>query len=103
VAIAQSIGPHTTTGAILLYIAPAATFVTGAILYYIEVQASRYLEKRAISSARKTLVRQLNNPRLSNEHKAQILKMLENLEMSEATWEIERVKIMRLTPPSFTE
>jgi hypothetical protein len=62
VAIAQTIGPHTTAGAILLYLAPAISFIAGAALYYLEVQASQYLERRLVASARRTLERQLDNP-----------------------------------------
>ena len=98
VAIAQTVGPHTTLGMILLYLAPATSFVIGAALYYVEVQASRYLERRVINSARKTLERQLDSNRTSDSHKVRIRKMLEELEVSEASAELDRVRLLRITP-----
>ncbi len=104
VAVAQSIGPHTTLGAILLYLAPATSFVTGAILYYFEVQASRYLERRVVNNARKTLERQLDSPRTSKEHKAKIRTMLEDLEVTVAAAELQRVKLIGVPlPPSLSK
>lgn len=91
--MAQTIGPETTAGALLLYIAPAASIVVGALLYYLELQASRYLERRVVNSARRTLERQLDNPRTSPEHKAKMRVMLEELEETVATTELERVKL----------
>ena len=101
VAVAQTIGPGTTVGEILLYVAPFASFVVGSVLYYMEIQASRYLERRAVSGARKTLVRQLDSPHTTEEHKAKIRKLLERLEESVATAELERVKLMDTLPPPF--
>ncbi len=98
VAIAQTIGPHTTLGTVLLYVAPATSFVVGVALYYLEVQASRYLERRVINSARKTLERQLDSNRTSDTHKTRIRKMLEELEVSEASAELDRVRLIRITP-----
>jgi hypothetical protein len=88
-------------GEILLYVAPFASFVVGSVLYYMEIQASRYLERRAVSGARKTLVRQLDSPHTTEEHKAKIRKLLERLEESVATAELERVKLMDTLPPPF--
>ena len=93
VALAQTLGTNTTAGAILLYAAPAVSVLVGTSLYYAEVQAARYLERRMVNNARKTLVRQLNDPHTSAEHKAKIRQMLEELEQSIAVAELERVKI----------
>jgi hypothetical protein len=96
VALAQSvIGADTTLGAVILYIAPAMSFVAGATLYYLEVQASRYLERRLVNNARKTLERQLDGNRTSNEHKARIRRKLEELEEAVASAELERVRLLR--------
>ena len=62
VAIAQSLGPGSTVGAILLYAAPAVSVVIGTSLFYLEVQATRYLERRLVNNARRTLERQLASP-----------------------------------------
>lgn len=94
VAIAQTIGSGTTTGEILLYLAPFVSFIVGSVLYYLEIQASRYLERRAVSNARNTLIQQLTNPHTTEDHKAKIRKLLERLEESVATAELERVKLI---------
>lgn len=93
VAIAQSLGPGSTVGAILLYAAPAVSVVIGTSLFYLEVQATRYLERRLVNNARRTLERQLASPHTSDAHKAKITRMLEDLEQSIAAAELERVKI----------
>jgi hypothetical protein len=98
VALAQSIGPHTTLGLVLVYAAPAASFVIGAVQYYLEVQASRYLWLRVVNSARKTLEQQLDNPRTSDPHKVRMRKRLEQLEEAVASAELERVSIFNLAP-----
>lgn len=92
VAVAQSIGPSTTLGAILLYAAPAASVIIGTGLYFVELQVSRYFERRLARSAIKTLTKQLQNPATSNGHKARIRKFLEEVENSVAASELERVK-----------
>lgn len=96
VAIAQSMGPNTALGAVLLYLSPSISFIVGLAFYYLQVQASRYFEKRLIGNAKKTLERQLDNPKTSEEHKAKIRAMLEDLEQFVATQELERVKLIGL-------
>jgi hypothetical protein len=96
VAIAQSIGPHTALGATILYLSPAASYVVGLLLFYGEIQASRYLELRLVANARKTLERQLDNPRTSASHKAKIRRKLEQLEESIAATELERIKVIKV-------
>jgi len=94
VAIAQTVGPSSTLGIILLWIAPTVSFTTGVAFYYIQVQASRYFEKRLIGNAKKTLESQLDNTKTSDEHKTEIRKMLEDLERSVAAAELERVRLI---------
>ena len=102
VAIAQAVGPSSTLGIVLLWIAPTVSFVTGAAFYYVQVQASRYFEKRLIGNARKTLEKQLDNPKTSDEHKAKIRDMLEDLEETVANAELERVRLIGM-PQRLTE
>jgi hypothetical protein len=99
IAIAQTVGLHTPFGAFLAYIAPAITVIGGAALYYLEVQASQYLEQRSVNSAKKTLEHQLDNPRTSDSHKREIRKMLEELEKIEASIKLDRVKLIHIVPP----
>jgi hypothetical protein len=68
--------------------------MVGAALFYVEVQASRYWERRLVASARKTLVKQLDNSLTSRGHKARIRAMLEELEEAVAKAEIDRVKLI---------
>lgn len=96
VALAQAIGPTTTPGAIILYLSPAISFFVGIALYYLEVQTSRYLERRLLNNARRTLEQQLDNPRLTNTYKNKIRRLLEDLEESVAKSQVERVKLISI-------
>lgn len=82
----------------LLYLAPAATFAIGVALYFVQVQVSRFFERRLVNNARKTLEQQLANSHTSARHKADIRKMLEELEKSVASAEVARVKLIGLPP-----
>lgn len=93
VGIAHIIGTSTLLGQIILYLAPAASYLVAIAIYYLNVQANRYVEYRLVQRARKTLEQQLANPRTSRAHKAKLLKMLEDLEESVAVHELERVKL----------
>lgn len=97
IAIAQSVGTDTIPGAILMYASPALAYALGALLLYVDVWTSRYLAHRVVRNARKTLMAQLDNPRTSDEHKAKIRTMLEELEESVAADEVGRVKLMRVS------
>lgn len=101
VALAQVIGPKTPLGSTILYLAPAISFAVGIVLYYLEAQASNYLERRLVNNARKTLVAQLDNPLMSTTHKNKIRKLLEEMEESVAKAQVERVKLIRV--PSRTD
>lgn len=94
VALAQAIGPETTAGLLILYLSPAISFFVGIVLYYVEAQASRYLERRLLNNARRTLEQQLDNPRLTNSHKNRIRKLLEEMEEAVAKSQVERVKLI---------
>ena len=94
VAVAQAIGSTTTAGTIILYLAPAISFFVGIVLYFFEAQTSRYLERRLLNNARRTLEQQLDNPRLTSSHKNKIRKLLEELEESVAKAEVSRVKLI---------
>jgi hypothetical protein len=94
VAIAQAVGPGTALGATLLYLAPAVSFTLGLAFYYMQVQVSRYFERRLVRIAKRTLEEQLDNPRTSATHKVKIRKMLEELETSVAAAELERVRLV---------
>jgi hypothetical protein len=96
VALAQAIGPTTPAGAIILYLSPAISFFIGIALYYLEAETSRYLERRLLNNARKTLEQQLDNPRFSNAYKSRIRKLLEELEEAVATSQVERVKLLTI-------
>ena len=92
VAIAQAVGPTTALGALLLYSAPTIAYVAGAGVYFIEVQASRFLERRMAKGARKTIFELLQNPLISAEGKDWYRQQLELLEGAMADAELARVK-----------
>lgn len=94
VAIAQTVGAHTVLGEVLLYIAPAVSVIAGTIFYQLKLQADWYGERWQIKRARKTLEHQLSYPHTSEEHKAQIRKLLEELDHAVATAEINRIKLL---------
>lgn len=99
VAIAQSIGPSTPVGAVLLYAAPAASVLIGSGLYFIELQLGRYLQGRLARGAIRTLTKQLENQQTSSEHKKRLRKQLEEVEAVVATSEVERVRQIGKLPP----
>lgn len=84
----------------LLYLSPAASFVLGALLYFMEAQVSHYLEGRVVSEARKTLEQQLDSTRTSDKHKMRIRKLLEDLEATVALREVERVRYLGVMSPT---
>jgi hypothetical protein len=94
VAIAQAVGSHTVPGEVLLYVAPAISVIAGTIFYQLQLQANWYGERWQIKRARKTLERQLSYPHTSEEHKAGIREMLEELDRSVATAELNRIKLL---------
>lgn len=92
VALAEAIGPGTKLGSMLLYLAPSISVGVGGTLYFLEAQVNRYFEQRLVKNAHQTLERQLDNPRTSYEHKAKIRELLEELDLTEARTELERVR-----------
>jgi hypothetical protein len=91
--LAQAIGAKTVAGAVILYLSPAISFLFGAVLYYLEIQASRYLERRLINNVKRTLQGQLSDPLLSNSHKNMIRRQLEELESLVAKAQLEEAKV----------
>lgn len=94
VAIAQTVGAHTILGEVLLYVAPAVSVIAGIMFYQLKLQADWYGERWQIRRARKTIERQLSSPHTSEEHKVEIRKMLEDLDRSVATAELNRIKLL---------
>ena len=94
IAIAQLVGTHTVTGQVLMYVAPTVSVIAGTVLYQLRLQADWYGEQWQIRRARKTLEKRLNYPHTSDEHKATIKKMLEELDHAVAEAELSRVKLM---------
>ncbi len=93
-AIAQHVGVNTVLGQVLIYAAPVVSVVAGAVLYQLKLRAGWYNERSQVKSARKTLEKQLKNPRTSEEHKARIRTMLEKLDHSAAAAELARIKFL---------
>jgi hypothetical protein len=95
VAIAHVVGLHTILGQLLLYVSPTISVVAGTVLYHMRLQTDWYSMRWQIKRARRTLEELLAYPHTSEEHKAEIRKMLEKLDHVVAEDALSRVK-----PPS---
>jgi hypothetical protein len=100
VAIAQVIGVDTVLGQILMYVAPTVSVIAGTVLYQLRLQTDWYSERWQVKRARKTLEKHLDYPHTSDDHKAKIREMLEELDHSAAAAELARVKLIG---PSFRQ
>lgn len=92
VAIAQQVGVHTVLGQVLIWAAPAVSVIAGAMLYQLKFRVDWYNERSQVKRARRTLEEQLRYPHTSEEHKAKIREMLEELDHSAAAAELARIK-----------
>ena len=85
-------GTHTVLGTVLLYSAPTVAVVSGAAMLMLKSTASAMTERWQVRQARKTLEGLLRNGHTSEEHKADVRKLLEELDRSVAQAELDRVK-----------
>ena len=102
VVLAQSLPEDTTLKAILVYGAPTVSILLGSLVYFIELQTSRYLQQRLARRVRRTLEEYLQNPHTSESHKAALRKRLEHLEDIVTLQEVERVRVIGLVQPPQT-
>jgi hypothetical protein len=86
--------PHGALRDVFLYGAPSAGIVLGAITYYIQQAALRYLQKRLVQRLRKTLEPMLADPQTSEEHKIKLRKELEKAEQAVVASEVARIKVL---------
>ena len=91
-AVANLFPPDSGWRTLLIYLAPAFSYLVGATVQYLELQRIRLLERWAVKSALQTLRAQLSNPLTSDEHKAAIVKAMEDVEKLVATKELQRIK-----------
>src|SRR4051812_45804244 len=75
VAIAESL-PAGTTRDVLVYLAPTASVIVGAVTFYVEIATKRFLQRRLVASVRARLQEYLSNPATSDEHKAKLVQQL---------------------------
>jgi len=92
VAIAQQVGVHTVLGEVLIYVVPVVSVIAGAVLYQLKFRVDWYNERSQVKKARRTLEEQLRYPHTSEEHKAKIREMLEEIDHSVAVAELARIK-----------
>lgn len=92
VAFAQHLGVNTWPGLVLLYCTPLISIVFGAGIGLVQLWAVRIGEQSVVSSARKTIKEQLNNPNITEEHKADLQAKLQELDQIIAEQQISRVK-----------
>ncbi|MEH0931426.1 hypothetical protein [Micromonospora sp. CPCC 205558] len=101
IAIAQVVGGDTVIGQALLYVAPTVAVLFGAAMYQIRRQAQWYSdrmdvrrERAGIERARATIQRQMDSNHISEARKAELLKLLEDLDHSEVQVELSKIQIL---------
>lgn len=94
IGIAQVVGVHTLLGEILLYAAPTVSVVAGTVAYQLQSQANWLNELWEIKRARRTLLKQLISPGVSDETKAKIRQMIDELDHTLAEMQLSRVKVI---------
>lgn len=83
---------------VFTFVAPSASVVFGALVYYVEVQASRLLQQRLVGRLRRTLEEYLKNPHTSDDHKALLRRRLEEVE-NVITWQaVEHIRVVGTLP-----
>lgn len=92
VAISQLVGSDTFWGALFMYAAPTISVVAGIVVYQIGLQTAWYAERWQIRRARKTLIKQLSDRNLSDDHKSKVRNMLEEIDNVVAEAELNRIK-----------
>lgn len=92
VAVAQAAGTDTLLGQVILYAAPTASVIAGALFYELKFRAERMTQKSHVKAARKTLVKQLSDPNTSDKYKQELATMIEELDRTVANAELARVK-----------
>ncbi|MEU0794514.1 hypothetical protein ABZ342_31025 [Amycolatopsis sp. NPDC005961] len=92
VTIAQAFGTHTVHGQIILYAAPTVSVIAGAVFFELKFRAERMTEKSRIKAARKTLVKQKEDPNTTASYKQELDKMIEEIDRTVANAEVARVK-----------
>jgi hypothetical protein len=97
VGIAQTLPTSSPLRDVLLYAAPTASVVTGALAYYLEMLMTRLLQERLVKGIRKRLEDYLANPHTSMEHKQKLRQQMEELEEAMVLQEIETVKLIGRT------
>jgi hypothetical protein len=90
--LAQQVGPHTILGYILTYSAPTVAVVAGSTMIMLKYQAEIWTERWKVHSHRKTLVKSLKRPHVSEEYKADVRKLLEDVDRTWANAQVERAK-----------
>ncbi|MFG2850865.1 hypothetical protein ACGFZ9_09365 [Streptomyces mirabilis] len=93
-AIANTIGLHTAMGQVLLYLAPAFSVAAGSFFYMLKNQVDWYADRWQVKRARKTMEKSLAYPHTSEEHKKKIREMLEEIDASVASSELDRIKLL---------
>src|SRR6185503_1571033 len=82
----------------MIIIAPSASVAVSVCYAWIKISLERYLKKRELKSkfsqARNTLLEALDNPRTSEEHRAQLRKELEQLELLLVQSDLERIRLL---------
>src|SRR5262245_29453773 len=91
IGLAQLVGFHTTWGQVLIWAAPSIGFTSRWLLVVLNASINRMITKWKVRGSLKTLHKQLQNPHTSAEHKASIIKRIEEAESLIGRAELVRI------------
>ena len=98
VILANNIPEHNQWKTWLVLLAPSVTVAVGVVYGWIRALIERWLNKRelvhVIHQAKQTLSDALRNPETSEEHRAQLRKELEQLEMLLVRADLDRIRVL---------
>jgi hypothetical protein len=83
---------------LLVYVAPSASIALGTASYYLEVQVTRFFQRRLVERLRKTLSAYLESPYTSEEHKGELRRQLETVEQVITLQQVEYIRVIGSLP-----
>lgn len=93
IALSESLSASSSLKHVLLYIAPSASIIFGAIGYVMQVEAARLWRRSVIRRGRREVQAFLDNPAFSDERKTAIREEWEKTEQSLTLDELERMSV----------
>lgn len=93
VILAESLGPSDPLRPVLLYVAPSASVLLGAIGYVIQVEAARLWRRRVVRRGRQEVEAFLDHPRISDARKDVVREQWEETEQYLTLEELRRMSV----------